>query len=167
MTIQAAYQAALDAGSISPDDAQQRVVKRLHTLQRQLQANDHSWWQRLWPTRKKPVTRGVYLWGGVGRGKTFLMDLFFQTLEIEEKRRIHFHRMMRDVHARLNAIGDVEDPLKQVATDIARETRVLCFDEFFVSDIGDAMILGRLLQSLFRARRHARRHVKLTACRTL
>jgi len=93
---------------------------------------------------------GLYLWGGVGRGKTFLMDLFFETLAIDRKRRVHFHRMMRDVHQRLQALGDIEDPLDAVARDIASEARVLCFDEFFVSDIGDAMILGRLLDGLFR-----------------
>jgi cell division protein ZapE len=93
--------------------------------------------------------RGLYLWGGVGRGKTFLMDLFYESLQIDDKKRIHFHRLMRDVHERLQALGDVADPLEKVAESIARDTRVLCFDEFFVSDIGDAMILGRLLAGLF------------------
>jgi len=94
--------------------------------------------------------QGLYIWGGVGRGKTFLMDLFFETLAVEEKKRIHFHRMMHEVHERLKSIGDVKDPLDKVAADVARDTRVLCFDEFFVSDIGDAMILDRLLTGLFR-----------------
>lgn len=93
--------------------------------------------------------QGLYLWGGVGRGKTFLMDLFYESLTIQAKRRIHFHRMMHDVHDRLKALESVEDPLDRVAADIARDTRVLCFDEFFVSDIADAMILGRLLDGLF------------------
>jgi len=93
--------------------------------------------------------RGLYLWGGVGRGKTFLMDLFFDALEIRQKKRIHFHRMMHDVHGRLQALGDVSDPLDKVAESLARDTRVLCFDEFFVGDIADAMILGRLLAGLF------------------
>ena len=96
-----------------------------------------------------PNEKGLYIWGGVGRGKTFLMDLFFDALAIEDKKRIHFHRMMHGVHERLQALGDIEDPLDQVAAAIARDTRVLCFDEFFVSDIGDAMILGRLLEGLF------------------
>jgi cell division protein ZapE len=93
---------------------------------------------------------GLYIWGGVGRGKTFLMDLFYETLPINHKRRVHFHRIMRDIHHRLKALGDIDDPLDAVARDIAAEARVLCFDEFFVSDIGDAMILGRLLDGLFR-----------------
>lgn len=96
-----------------------------------------------------PGTTGLYIWGGVGRGKTFLMDLFFETLPLERKRRAHFHRIMRDVHERLGALGDIEDPLATVARDMAAEARVLCFDEFFVSDIGDAMILDRLLHGLF------------------
>jgi len=89
------------------------------------------------------------LWGGVGRGKTFLMDLFYDSLSIGDKKRVHFHRMMQDVHARLRELGDIQDPLDSVAAAIAANTRVLCFDEFFVSDIGDAMILGRLLEGLF------------------
>ncbi len=96
-----------------------------------------------------PATRGLYLWGGVGRGKTFLMDLFFETLPVEHKHRAHFHRIMKEVHDRLRALGDVQDPLAAVARDMAARARVLCFDEFYVSDIGDAMILGRLLQGLF------------------
>ncbi|MDH3441148.1 MAG: cell division protein ZapE, partial [Gammaproteobacteria bacterium] len=94
--------------------------------------------------------RGIYLWGGVGRGKTFMMDLFFQTLDLEKKKRLHFHRMMSDVHSRLKLIDYTEDPLDVVASDLAAEVAVLCFDEFFISDIGDAMILGRLLDGLFR-----------------
>ncbi len=99
---------------------------------------------------KRPArVRGAYIWGGVGRGKTFIMDLFFDALPIPDKKRIHFHRMMHEVHDRLKALGDVEDPLDKVAAAVAEDTRVLCFDEFFVSDIGDAMILARLLGGLF------------------
>jgi len=109
-------------------------------------------WLGLLRPRSAPAAAipGLYIWGGVGRGKTFLMDLFFETLRLPAKERIHFHRMMHDVHARLARLGDIADPLAQVADDIARDTRVLCFDEFFVSDIGDAMLLGRLLEGLFR-----------------
>jgi len=76
----------------------------------------------------RETVRGLYIWGGVGRGKTFLMDLFFESLPIEQKRRIHFHRMMHDVHERLKTLSFVEDPLDKVAAGIAQETRVLCFD---------------------------------------
>ena len=78
------------------------------------------------------------------------MDLFYETLAVDAKKRIHFHRMLQDVHGRLARLGDIEDPLDKVAAEIAADIRVLCFDEFFVSDIGDAMILGRLLDGLFR-----------------
>jgi cell division protein ZapE len=93
--------------------------------------------------------RGVYLWGGVGRGKTWLMDLFFQSLPFAERRRRHFHRFMHDVHTELKGLQNRESPLELVAGQIARDTRVLCFDELFVTDIADAMILGTLFESLF------------------
>ena len=133
------------------DAAQEDIVVLLEQLQRRLQADDARSDGILARLRRRPVqaVKGLYIWGGVGRGKTFMMDLFFETLAIDAKRRIHFHRMMHDVHFRLSLLDDVEDPLDKVAADIARETRVLCFDEFFVSDIGDAMILARLLNGLF------------------
>ncbi|GAP64898.1 putative ATPase [Mizugakiibacter sediminis] len=92
---------------------------------------------------------GLYLWGSVGRGKTFLMDLFFDGLPHARKLRRHFHRFMVDVHAMLRALDHREDPLRDVAADIAGRARVLCLDEFLVADIGDAMILGNLLKHLF------------------
>lgn len=92
---------------------------------------------------------GLYLWGGVGRGKTFLIDLFYAGLPIREKRRTHFHRFMREVHARLRAHAGQRDPLATIAHAWRRELRVLVLDEFFVSDIGDAMLLARLLERLF------------------
>jgi len=105
-------------------------------------------WQRL--RGKKPeVPRGLYLWGSVGRGKTFLMDLFFESLPIERKMRVHFHRFMQGIHAELRTLGGHSDPLVTVAERIAAKTRVLCLDEFYVLDIGDAMILGNLLKALF------------------
>ena len=133
------------------DQAQLRVVDALQKLEEQiLRAETLAVrLRRLLPGSSRGRPRGIYLWGGVGRGKTFLMDLFYGSLNIEKKKRIHFHRMMRDIHARLKTLNDVEDPLDRVAADIASETLVLCFDEFFVSDIGDAMILGRLLEGLF------------------
>jgi cell division protein ZapE len=97
------------------------------------------------------VPRGVYLWGGVGRGKSFLMDGFFATVPIRRKTRVHFHAFMRSVHAELARLKREADPLASVAQRIARKSRLLCFDEFHVADIADAMILGRLLDALFDA----------------
>jgi cell division protein ZapE len=99
--------------------------------------------------RRPPQPQGLYLWGGVGRGKTFLVDLLFEHLPIAAKRRVHFHRFMTEVHARLRALPGREDPLAVVAAELAPQARLLCLDEFFVVDIGDAMILGRLLSHLF------------------
>ena len=95
-----------------------------------------------------PLQRGLYLWGSVGRGKTWLMDLFYQSLPFPERRRRHFHRFMYEVHAELHTLQNQDAPLEIVAKRIADECRVLCFDEFFVSDIADAMILAGLLEGL-------------------
>lgn len=153
MTIKNQYDSLLMTENLVADEAQRDVVLRLEDLQQRI-LRYHSLPARLtrWLPGKAQAAgpTGIYLWGGVGRGKTFLMDLFFASLKLERKRRIHFHRMMRDVHARLKCIEDAEDPLDIVADDIAAEVSVLCFDEFYVSDIGDAMILGRLLDGLFR-----------------
>jgi cell division protein ZapE len=103
----------------------------------------------LLPRARAPL-RGLYLWGGVGRGKTFLVDEFFAGLPVPGKRREHFHRFMLDVHARLRRHRDRPSPLEQVAADIAEEARLLCIDEFVVNDVADAMILATLLAALFR-----------------
>ncbi len=102
------------------------------------------------------VPRGVYLWGGVGRGKSLLMDSFYATVPIRRKTRVHFHAFMRDVHAELGTLKREADPLATVAARIARSCRLVCFDEFHVSDIADAMILGRLLDGAVRRRRRVR-----------
>lgn len=155
MNIREAYEDSLGREGHVEDPAQVEVVARLLDLQARLAASRsgvggfRALLKRSRNTEKTGV-RGLYLWGGVGRGKTRLMDLFFETLAAKAKKRIHFHRMMHEVHDRRSALGNLSDPLDRVAADIARDTRVLCFDEFFVSDIGDAMILGRLLKGLFR-----------------
>lgn len=151
LSIQQAYAATVMRCGQVEDQAQLRVVDALQKLEKQILRTETltARLRRLLPGSSRGRPRSIYLWGGVGRGKTFLMDLFFGSLNIEKKKRIHFHRMMRDIHARLKTLNDVEDPLDRVAADIASETLVLCFDEFFVSDIGDAMILGRLLEGLF------------------
>jgi cell division protein ZapE len=154
LNIREAYEDSLSLEGRVRDPAQEAVVDQLADLEARLLNRKLA--RRglfgLFSRDKKSSNgvKGLYLWGGVGRGKTFLMDLFFENLAVEKKKRIHFHRIMRDVHRRLNSMPDVEDPLDAIAADMANETQVLCFDEFFVSDIGDAMILGRLLDGLFR-----------------
>jgi cell division protein ZapE len=96
--------------------------------------------------RKPP--RGIYIWGGVGRGKSLMMDAFFKVSRHRRKRRVHFHEFMREIHARMQALSGQEDPLEVISSEIARELRLLAFDEFHVSDIADAMILARLLELL-------------------
>jgi len=154
LNIQDEYERYLQIHGHVRDSDQDHVVGLLADLQKRLTEAKPSRTGMLRRFRSdkssdSPVT-GLYIWGGVGRGKTFLMDLFFESLDVDRKRRVHFHRIMQDVHHRLQALGDIEDPLDAVARDIASDARVLCFDEFFVSDIGDAMILGRLLDGLFR-----------------
>jgi cell division protein ZapE len=153
LSIRDAYEQHLLRHGHVRDPSQAHIVGLLADLQHRLlaAAPQKRGLARLFSRERNGAagTRGLYIWGGVGRGKTFLMDLFFETLAIDAKRRAHFHRIMKDVHQRLRALGDVEDPLAVVARDMAAEARVLCFDEFFVSDIGDAMILGRLLRGLF------------------
>ncbi|MXY58141.1 MAG: AFG1 family ATPase [Gammaproteobacteria bacterium] len=135
------------------DPAQFALASRLTELRDRLTASDEGsrveqWLRRAF--RRPPETvSGLYLWGDVGRGKTYLMDLFHETLPVVRKRRFHFHRFMQRVHADLRALEGRTDPLKTVAEGFAADARVLCFDEFFVSDIGDAMILGELLKHLF------------------
>ena len=101
---------------------------------------------------KSPLPRGVYLWGGVGRGKSLLMDCFFQHVPLERKVRLHFHEFMRATHREMHELRGTENPLDEVAQRVARRYRLICFDEFHVSDIADAMILERLLQALFQSR---------------
>jgi cell division protein ZapE len=122
------------------EDLRRRVLARGSLLARGLD---------LLPRRRAPL-RGIYLWGGVGRGKTFLADEFFAELPVREKRREHFHRLMQEVHARLARHRDRASPLEAVAADLADGARVFCIDEMIVTDVADAMILGALLDGLFR-----------------
>lgn len=143
------YARDLATPGFSADPAQAAAVAALQQLYEQLIAAAPK--RRLGSSRLVwPAVQGLYFWGGVGRGKTWLMDLFFEALPFSRKRRTHFHRFMLEVHERRRCYPGVRDPLAKVAEEIAAQTRVLCFDEFFVSDIADAMILGRLMEALFK-----------------
>jgi cell division protein ZapE len=139
------------AGRIEADPAQLAVARRLDALAAALRAPRGGLLRSLRGRGAAPVPRGIYLWGGVGRGKTYLLDLFHHCIAGVPGERTHFYRFMRDVHAALNRVRHRDDPLQAVAAGLAARLRVLCLDEFFVSDIADAMILGRLLEGLFAA----------------
>ncbi len=150
----AQYRRRIERGELAPDPAQAEAVEALERLYRELlrAAPPRGLRRRLASlVRRQPTApiRGVYLWGSVGRGKTFMMDLFYGALPFADKRRQHFHRFMAEVHERLKRHRDVADPLELIAEEIAGETRIICFDEFVVSDIADAMILGNLFGGLF------------------
>lgn len=152
-TLRAAYARQLSERGFSEDGAQLAALDRLQRLAERLTAQrgvsaGRRLIARLTGAGPAPV-RGLYLWGPVGRGKTWLMDLFFNSLPFPERRRRHFHRFMHDVHAELKTLADQASPLETIAERIAADTRVLCFDELFVTDIADAMILGGLFHGLF------------------
>lgn len=131
----------------APDESQYAALQRLQRLYEQwvdYDARSNNAWKRF--LLQPVLPRGVYLWGGVGRGKSMLMDIFYLTVPIEHKRRVHFHHFMRDVHREMESLKGQQDPLSLVATHIARRYGLICFDEFHVDDIADAMILGRLLE---------------------
>lgn len=133
------------------DSAQRNAVEHLQRLYQELTANPPttSFLSRFFGEKKAEPVRGLYMWGGVGRGKTYLMDTFYDSLPFKQKKRLHFHRFMRHVHSELKQLAGEKNPLQIVAERFAAKYRVLCFDEFFVSDIGDAMILATILQELF------------------
>jgi cell division protein ZapE len=148
--LRALYAQELAQQGLQPDTAQQAALEKLEQLRERLIVRGRgalSRWLRL--RHATESLRGVYLWGPVGRGKTWLMDLFHASLPFADARRRHFHRFMHEVHAQLKELKNQESPLEAVADSIARDTRVLCFDELFVSDITDAMILGGLFEALF------------------
>lgn len=158
----ARYEQALSEGEFRPDDVQREAITRLDALQQALVARQQSAapatsgllgrLSKLIGKEKnetpQPV-RGLYMWGGVGRGKTWVMDLFFQSIPGNRKLRLHFHRFMLRVHEELTQLQGQSDPLLIIADKFKAETDILCFDEFFVSDITDAMLLGTLMEALF------------------
>jgi cell division protein ZapE len=157
MNLRDLYAQQLSERGFRADPVQAAVIDRLDDLRERLLAARESdgsvvrrWFSAFGSKPTPEAVRGIYLWGGVGRGKTWMMDLFYQSLPFPERRRRHFHRFMHDVHAELKTLHQREAPLEVVADHIAQDTRVLCFDEFFVSDIADAMILGGLIAALLK-----------------
>ena len=149
------YQADLEREDFSHDPAQESAVVLLQDLYERLLARrrDRSggiagWLRRFRGETVEPEI-GLYLWGGVGRGKTYLVDTFYDCLPFSQKMRVHFHRFMQRVHAELTQLEGEKNPLETVADRLADEAAVMCFDEFFVTDIGDAMILAGLMEALF------------------
>ena len=136
------YLNLIDDGQLSFDKEQAKLLEKFNHLNESLTKRSKSWFGQ-----KK--IKGLYIRGEVGRGKTQMMDIFFETLNIQEKKRVHFHRFMKILHDDLDKISAQKDPLKQVAKEISKKTKVLCFDEFYVEDIGDAMLLGRFINELF------------------
>lgn len=136
------------------DSAQQHTIYLLDYLNKEIKHNrrmNSGLWQKLTDLfrRSKQPLQGMYIWGGVGRGKTFLMDIFFEVLSIRDKKRFHFHHFMQQIHNRIDSAPDGCDPILEIAHDFAQQVKVLCLDEFVVNDIADAMLIGRLLEALF------------------
>ena len=144
------YEELLRERGYTADAAQLHALARLQQLSDELSAFAHKRRHKVRRWLAPPsVPRGVWLYGGVGRGKSFLMDCFYETVPIRRKTRIHFHEFMRGVHREMRELRSVKDPLDEVAARVAKRYRLICFDEFHLSDIADAMILERLLTKLF------------------
>ncbi len=150
MTVKSTYLKTLEQRGYTADAAQLAAVNRLQLLNAEFKVYKKLRASKLNRLFNPPdVPKGVWLWGGVGRGKSFIMDIFFQEIPAVRKTRIHFHEFMRSVHRELEELRGTADPLEEVAKRVARRYRLICFDEFHVSDIADAMILERLLRPLF------------------
>ena len=150
MGVRQLYEQTLAERGYTADPAQLRAIESLERCEREWE--DYKARRSNAITKliaRPPIPRGVYLWGGVGRGKSFLMDCFFTALPLQRKTRLHFHEFMREVHRELAEMTGTSDPLEHLATGIARRFRLICLDEFHVADITDAMILHRLLEALF------------------
>ena len=145
--VRALYANALERRGFVADPAQERAVERLQRLYDEWRAYKGKRPTRLHRLVVHPMLpRGVYLWGGVGRGKSFLMDSFYGCVPLVRKQRVHFHHFMREVHRELGRLKSQENPLDRLAERVARRARLICFDEMHVNDVADAMILGRLLE---------------------
>jgi cell division protein ZapE len=150
MNVQEFYDHALAERGFTADEAQRLAVMRLQRAYDEWVGFKSQRSNRLKKIINNPeIPRGVYMWGGVGRGKSFLMDSFYSVVPIVRKTRLHFHEFMRSVHRQLDELKGIANPLDQVARNIAKKYRLICFDEFHVSDIADAMILYNLLKALF------------------
>jgi cell division protein ZapE len=155
--MQTAYHSLLEDGSLRPDAAQEEALKLLQEFADQLcgYLPPSSNLLKRWRQKRNPslTKSGFYLYGDVGRGKSMLMDLFFASAKVTKKRRVHFHQFMLEIHDRLHRLSDqhADDVLPSLAKELAKETWLLCFDEFHVNNIADAMILGRLFSALFAA----------------
>ncbi len=150
MSVVETYRRALAERSYAPDAAQLAAVERLQRMHDEFvafKAQRSNRFKKL--INRPPVPRAIWLYGGVGRGKSFLMDCFYASIPVVRKTRLHFHEFMRGVHRSLDDLKGRPDPLDAVAEQVARRYRLICFDEFHVSDIADAMILERLLRGLF------------------
>ncbi len=146
------YQQDLQRDDFQYDAAQENAVKHLQRLYDDIvnqPEQPQGFFSRLFNRQPQQKITGLYFWGGVGRGKTYLVDTFYEALPTDRKMRVHFHRFMHRVHDELKKLKEVKDPLETVADIFKKETDIICFDEFFVQDITDAMLLGGLMQALF------------------
>lgn len=150
MSVREYYLQALQEKGYVADEAQSKAIDRLQQAENDWSAYlaaQRNVFKKLFQRVEPP--RGVYMWGGVGRGKSFLMDSFYNSVQLDKKIRLHFHEFMHEVHVQLDKLKGVEDPLDEVSKRIAQKYQLICFDEFHVSDIADAMILYNLLKGLY------------------